>query len=91
MTQIAETSGGGARSNDARIISLVCAAHFVSHFYILVLPPLFPFVRDFYSVSYTELGLALTCIGKFEGQGLNIIKKGDSQELVPHGWDHLRP
>src|ERR1044072_2135315 len=49
-----------ARNNDARIIPLVCAAHFVSHFYILVLPPLFPFIRDFYNVSYTQLGLALT-------------------------------
>jgi MFS family permease len=25
-----------------------------------VLPPLFPFIRDFYNVSYTQLGLALT-------------------------------
>src|SRR5256714_10241041 len=60
MTEIAEASGGAARTNDTRIISLVCAAHFVSHFYILVLPPLFPFIREFYGVSYTELGFALT-------------------------------
>src|SRR6476620_469104 len=60
MAQITEVSGGAARANDTRIISLVCAAHFVSHFYILVLPPLFPFIRDFYGVSYTELGFALT-------------------------------
>jgi MFS family permease len=60
MAQITEVSGGAARTNDTRIISLVCAAHFVSHFYILVLPPLFPFIRDFYNVSYTQLGLALT-------------------------------
>jgi len=60
MAQITEVSGGAARTNDRRIIPLVCSAHFVSHFYILVLPPLFPFIRDFYGVSYTELGLALT-------------------------------
>ena len=60
MAQITEVSGGAARTNDTRIISLVCAAHFVSHFYILVLPPLFPFIREFYGVSYTELGFALT-------------------------------
>ena len=36
------------------------AAHFVSHYYILVLPPLFAFIRAEYGVSYTELGLALT-------------------------------
>ena len=61
MTQITDdVTKTAARNNDARIIPLVCAAHFVSHFYILVLPPLFPFIRDFYNVSYTQLGLALT-------------------------------
>src|SRR4051794_39362528 len=60
MAQITEVSGGAARTNDLRIIPLVSAAHFVSHFYILVLPPLFPFIREFYGVSYTELGFALT-------------------------------
>ncbi len=59
MTQLTDATPM-ARNNDVRIISLVCAAHFVSHFYILVLPPLFPFIREFYSVSYTQLGLALT-------------------------------
>ena len=37
-----------------------------------------------------ELGIALTCIGKFEGEGVTIINKGDSQPLVPHGWDHFQ-
>src|SRR6476646_6408867 len=60
MAQISEVSGGLTRSNDVRIISLVCSAHFVSHFYILLLPPLFPFIREFYGVSYTALGFALT-------------------------------
>jgi MFS family permease len=59
MTQITEISGG-VRATDTRIISLVCSAHFVSHFYILALPPLFPFIRDYYGVSYTQLGFALT-------------------------------
>lgn len=60
MTEITEASGGATRANDTRIIALVCSAHFVSHFYILLLPVLFPFVREFYGVSYTQLGLALT-------------------------------
>jgi MFS family permease len=60
MTEIIDATPTAARNNDARIIPLVCAAHFVSHFYILVLPPLFPFIRDFYGVSYTQLGFALT-------------------------------
>jgi MFS family permease len=60
MAQITDVTSGATRANDTRIVSLVCAAHFVSHFYILVLPPLFPFIREFYNVSYTEIGLALT-------------------------------
>src|SRR5262249_48424013 len=47
-------------ASDARIITLVSAAHFVSHYYILVLPPLFPLVRAEFDVSYLELGIALT-------------------------------
>jgi MFS family permease len=31
-------------------------AHFVSHVYIIILPPLFPFLRAEFGVSYTELG-----------------------------------
>jgi MFS transporter, FSR family, fosmidomycin resistance protein len=45
---------------DARVITLVSAAHFVSHYYILVLPPLFLLVRAEFGVSYVELGMALT-------------------------------
>ncbi len=48
------------RASDTRIIALVSAAHFVSHYYILLLPPLFLFVKAEYGVSFTELGFALT-------------------------------
>jgi MFS family permease len=47
------------RSADLRVIGLVGAGHFVSHVYILVLPPVFPFVRAEFGVSYTELGLVV--------------------------------
>jgi len=47
------------RPSEARIVTGVCVAHFVSHYYILLLPPLFEFVRAEYQVTYTELGLAL--------------------------------
>jgi MFS family permease len=60
MTQIVQIAAAPRRASDARIIGLVSAAHFVSHFYILILPPLFAFVRADYGVSYIELGLALT-------------------------------
>jgi MFS family permease len=47
-------------ATDTRAIGLVSAAHFVSHYHILVLPPLFTVIRADFGVSYTELGLALT-------------------------------
>lgn len=42
-----------------RIVGAVSAAHFISHYYQLVLAPLMPFIRDEYHVSYTEIGFAL--------------------------------
>ena len=49
-----------ARTTDTKVITLVSAAHFVSHYYILVLPPLFLLLRDEFAVSCIELGAALT-------------------------------
>src|SRR5262249_1806560 len=42
------------------VTPLVGATHFVSHYYTLTLPPLFPLVRSEFGVSYVELGVALT-------------------------------
>ena len=53
-------AGETATARDTRVITLVSAGHFVSHYYILVLPPLFPLVRAEFGVSYVELGMALT-------------------------------
>jgi MFS family permease len=49
-----------ARASEGRIVASVCLAHLVSHYYIVLLAPLFVFVRADFGVSYTELGLALT-------------------------------
>ena len=51
---------GLSRPSHLRIVGAVSAAHFVSHYYILLLAPLLPFVRAHYGVSYTEIGLALS-------------------------------
>ena len=59
MTQATNVDFAPARSNDGRVIAVIGAVHFVSHYYILLLPPLFVFVRAEYGVSYTELGFAL--------------------------------
>jgi MFS family permease len=46
-------------SRDARIIALIGTGHFLSHFYVLTLPPLFLLWRDEFGVSFAELGLAV--------------------------------
>jgi MFS family permease len=45
---------------DAPIVGLVSSAHFVSHFYQLALPALFPLLRDALDAPYLGLGLVMT-------------------------------
>ena len=54
------SAAGPALADDVRIIGLVGAAHFGSHFFQLVLPPLFPLLKPALGVSYAELGLVMT-------------------------------
>jgi MFS family permease len=49
-----------SRFAETRAIGPICVAHFLSHYYMLLLAPLFAFVRADYGVSYTDLALALT-------------------------------
>ncbi|WP_211860284.1 MFS transporter [Neoroseomonas soli] len=44
---------------DARIITLIGTGHFLSHFYMLCLPPLFLFWQEEFGASFAELGLAV--------------------------------
>ncbi len=63
MTATAEQSGGIAIETgrtDFKVIGLIGVAHFFSHFYIYLLPPLFPLLKETLGVSYTELGLLMT-------------------------------
>jgi FSR family fosmidomycin resistance protein-like MFS transporter len=46
--------------DDAQLIGLVGLAHAISHFSQLVLAPLFPWLKDVFDASYTELGAVLT-------------------------------
>lgn len=50
----------GSFRDDMKVISLIGTAHFFSHFYILLLAPLFPVLKDAFGVSYVQLGLILT-------------------------------
>lgn len=54
---------------DARTIGLIGLAHGTSHFFHMLLPPLFPwFISDF-SLSYSELGLLVTVFFVISGIG----------------------
>jgi FSR family fosmidomycin resistance protein-like MFS transporter len=58
-----------SRSSDFATISLIGLAHGTSHFFHLILPPLFPaFIRDF-GLTYSELGLLVTMFFVISGIG----------------------
>ena len=45
---------------DAKVISIVAIAHFVSHVFIMLLPPIMLLVKDHFRVDYTDIALAIT-------------------------------
>jgi MFS transporter, FSR family, fosmidomycin resistance protein len=57
MTQATDILGA-SRPSHVRMVGVVAAAHFVSHYYTILLAPLLPFVRADYGVTYTQIGFA---------------------------------
>jgi MFS family permease len=66
-TNIAERAQPAAAGSEFSTLAGVATAHWVSHFYILVLPPLFPFLKNELGVGFIELGLALTTMSIVTG------------------------
>jgi MFS family permease len=58
--------------NDVRVIGLIAAAHFFSHFFQLTLPPLFPLLKEVWGVPYVALGLAMSVFYGASGIGQTI-------------------
>jgi MFS family permease len=57
-----------AKSDTAlRTLTAISTAHWVSHFHLLVLPMLFPFLKAQLGVGYIELGFALTVFAVVSG------------------------
>ncbi len=62
MSVHAPTAPENAFSHDARVIGCVGAAHLTSHFFQLILAPLFPFLRDDFGYSFSALGFVMTVV-----------------------------
>src|SRR5262245_10695914 len=58
----AMASAAPALRQEYRIIGVVGAAHGGSHYFHLVLPPLFPALKAAFGVGYAELGLLLSAL-----------------------------
>ena len=72
-----------------RTIGLVGGAHFVSHFFQLTLPPLFPLVRDDLGVSYVQLGLLMSLFYAASGIGQTasgfLVDHWGGRRVLPMG------
>lgn len=68
MTASAPTSTGDLRQ-DARTIGLIGLAHGSSHFFHLLLPPLFPWLIADFGYSYSELGAMVSLFFIVSGTG----------------------
>ncbi len=48
------------RASDVRVIGLISLAHGSSHFFHLILPPMFPWLKNEFAFNYAELGLLMS-------------------------------
>jgi len=87
MADMTEVAAPATKLRDIRVISLVGAAHFMSHVYILMLPPLFLYARAEYGVSFEQLGFAMAAFGFFSATlqtptGFIVDRFGSSTLLI---------
>ena len=55
--------------SDAAVISLVGVTHFVSHFFHLVVPPLFPWLMPAFNINFIEAGALMSTFFVISGVG----------------------
>src|ERR1700712_1107177 len=69
-----------AARNDARVIGVVGFAHGTSHFFHLLLPPLFPWLMRDFSLNFTQVGALMSIF---------FIVSGIGQALAGFAVDRL--
>lgn len=74
-------------ATDGKTIALVSIAHCLSHFFHLIVAPLFPWLKDDFNVSYIELGLLMSVFFVVSGigqamAGFLVDKKGPRPVLM---------
>src|ERR1700750_1074320 len=60
MVDVLAAPQQGKADSALRTLTGISIAHWVSHFHMLVLPMLFPFLKAQLGVGYVELGFAMT-------------------------------
>ncbi len=66
---MATAAGQQSATRDAEVISLIGLAHGTSHFFHLMLPPLFPWLMAEFGLSYTQAGFLMTVFFVVSGIG----------------------
>ncbi|MBA2548135.1 MAG: MFS transporter [Burkholderiaceae bacterium] len=69
MNSSSPSSVDSSLRHDAEVIGLIGLAHGTSHFFHLMLPPLFPWLMKDFDLSYTEAGLLMTTFFVISGVG----------------------
>ena len=67
MVDVAAGTTSARANTELRSLTLVSIAHWVSHYYILVLPMLYPFLKGRLGVDFIALGLSMSVFGVVSG------------------------
>jgi MFS family permease len=67
MVDVLAAPQQGRADSALRTLTGISIAHWVSHFHLMILPMLFPFLKDQLGVGYIELGFALTVFAVVSG------------------------
>ena len=73
MTTVAASPAAVPALGFVRVLAPISVAHFCSHFFQFILPPLFPLMKAHYGVTFTELGLLVAIFYGFSGCSQAVV------------------